>query len=348
MAEVDGTPLPDRPAVAVLPFEAPVEDAAQQRLADGFTVDLITELSRFPMLFVTAPNSIFTYKGRRVDNRQVGRELGVHYVLEGSLERQDDRLRVSARLVDAATGRQIWSDRHERAADDLFALRDEVLTQLIGGLTGYEGPMWRSWTEAARRKPTESLTAWDYYLLSSLAPLRRGMNRESVHETMALLEQAVAIDPRFARAWASLADYRFHDALNGWAEDPARAWELFHAAARTAVELDPRDGWAQCQLGRSHFGTGEVQLGAEAWDRALALEPNSVQSSARSGPSCRSCSGSSARPRAWSWPSGRCASIRCTHQQLGSAWVFPSTSRAVTPRRRQRSRRSRSTGSSRG
>ena len=137
--------------------------------------------------------------------------------------------------------------------------------------------MWRSWTEAARRKPTESLTAWEHYLLSSLPPLRRGFSRESVHEAISLLEHAVAIDPRFARAWASMAEYRFHDALNGWADDPARAWELFHAAARTAAELDPRDGWAQYQLGRSHFGRGEVQLGAEAWDRALALEPNSVQ-----------------------------------------------------------------------
>jgi TolB-like protein/class 3 adenylate cyclase/tetratricopeptide (TPR) repeat protein len=268
-------PLPDRPSVAVLPFEASGEDAAQQRLADGFTVDLITELSRFPMLFVTAPNSIFAYKGRRVDNRQVGRELGVHYVLEGSLERQEDRLRVSARLVEAATGGQIWSDRYDRAADDLFAVRDEVLTQLIGGLTGYEGPMWRSWAEAARRKPTGSLTAWDYYLMTR-EPLRRGVSRDSVHEAMALLEQAIAIDPRFARAWASLADYRFLVALNGWAEDPARSWELFHAAARTAAELDPRDGWAQYQLGRSYFGRGEAKLGAEAWDRALALEPNSV------------------------------------------------------------------------
>jgi tetratricopeptide (TPR) repeat protein len=102
------------------------------------------------------------------------------------------------------------------------------------------------------------------------------MNREAVHEAMALLEQAIAIDPRFARAWATLADRRFIEALNGWAEDPARAWELFHEAARTAAELDPRDGWAQYQLGRSYFGRGEAKLGAEAWDRALALEPNSV------------------------------------------------------------------------
>jgi TolB-like protein len=274
-AEGSGPPLPDKPSIAVLSFDNLTGDERLGRLADGMVEDIIAALSRFRELFVIARNSTFAYKGKPHDVRQVGKELGVRYVLEGSVQGDDQRLRVTAQLIDATTGGQIWSERYERAADDLFAVRDDAVTQLIGGLTGYEGPMWRSWTEAARRKPTESLTAWDYYLLSR-EPTRRGMNRESVHEAMALLEQAIAIDPRFARAWASLAEYRFYDALNGWAEDSTRAWELFHAAAQRAGELDPRDGWAQYQLGRSYFGRGEVKLGAEAWDRALALEPNSV------------------------------------------------------------------------
>jgi TolB-like protein/class 3 adenylate cyclase/Tfp pilus assembly protein PilF len=274
-AEAAGPPLADRPSIAVLPFDNLTGDERLGRLADGMVEDIIADLSRFRELLVIARNSSFTYKGRAVDVRQVGRELGVRYVLEGSVQGDGRRLRTTAQLVDAATGAHVWSERYDRAADDLFAVRDDVATRLIGGLTGYEGPLWRSWTEAARRKPTESLTAWDYYLLSR-ERTQRVVSREAIHEAIVLLERAIAIDPRFARAWASLADRRFIDALNDWAEDPARAWELFHEAARTAAELDPRDGWAQYQLGRSHFGRGEAGLGAEAWDRALVLEPNSV------------------------------------------------------------------------
>jgi TolB-like protein/cytochrome c-type biogenesis protein CcmH/NrfG len=271
-ASVAGPSLPDRPSVAVLPFEAPGGDAAQERLAEGLTEDLITELARSPALFVTAPNSAFAYKGKRIDERQVGRELGVRYVLEGSLERQGDRLRLAARLIDTATGEQLWAERYDRPADDLFAVRDELLGRIVGGLVGYDGPVWRAWAEQARRKPTESLTAWDYYLLAR-NPQRR-MDREGTAEVRRLLEQAIALDPRFARAWSWLADTHFSDTLNGWSEDRARSWELFHEAARKAADLDPGDAHAQLELGMSHFARGRAELGAQAWDRAVALAPN--------------------------------------------------------------------------
>lgn len=267
-----GPSLPNIPSVAVLPFSAAGDDIAQERLADGFTEDLITELGRLGSLFVIAPNSAFAYKGRRVDERQVGRELGVRYVLEGGLERQGDRLRVAARLVDAADGGQLWAERYDRPAGDLFAVRDEVLGRLVGELTGYDGPVWRAWGRLARRKPSESLTAFDHVILAKEANRRLG--REGVHEARRLLEQAVAIDPRYTGAWSFLADTHFNDALNGWTDDRARSWALFHEAARKAAELDPRDAYAQYELGRSHFVRGEATLGAQAWDRAVALAPN--------------------------------------------------------------------------
>jgi len=265
-------PLSARPAVAVLPFDDLGGDERQKRLADAFAEDLITELARSRDLLVIARNSSFAYKGKPVDVRRIGRELGVGYLLEGSFQAGPDRLRVTAQLIDAATGAHLWSQRYDRPTADFFAVHDEVAGQIVGTLTGYSGPLAQAGTEAARRKRPESLRAYDHYLLAKVPYIRH--DAAGMAEARKLLEKALALDPDLIRTWELLAWTHFRDAIGGWGDDPQRSWEAFHAAARKAVEVDPLDGGAHVVAGMSHFVRGEVEQGTAAWDRALALSPN--------------------------------------------------------------------------
>jgi TolB-like protein/Tfp pilus assembly protein PilF len=271
-AGIGNPPALERPAIAVLPFDDFGGDERQQRFADAFTDELIAELARSRELLVIARNSIEAFKGKATDVREVGRSLGVRYVLEGSLQLQPGRVRLIVRLIDATSGAHLWSERYDRPADDLFAVRDEVLARLVGTLTGYDGPIWAMWAEAARHRPPQNLGAWDWFLLAN-KPYRRH-DKEGNAEAQRLLGKAIERDPRFARAWSFLAHTFVQDAINGWAGDRTHAWERYHEAARRAAELDPTDANAQYLLGQSHFEKGELGLGSQAWDRALALAPN--------------------------------------------------------------------------
>ena len=266
------SPVLDRPAIAVLPFDDFGGDERQQRIADAFTEDLITELARSHELLVIARNSVEAFKGKGVDVRQVGRELGVRYVLEGSLQAEPERIRITAQLIEVTTGTHLWSERYDRPANDLFAVRDEVLNRLVGTLTGYDGPIWAEWREAARRKPPQSLSAWDYFLLAN-KPYRRH-DKEGNAEARRLLEKAIELDPGLARAWNFLADTHAGDWINGWTGDRARSLALMHETTERAAELDPADAHVQLSLGGSYFAKDEVELGSAAWERALALGPN--------------------------------------------------------------------------
>jgi len=257
-------------SVAVLPFDDFSGNERQARFAEAFTEDIITELSRSVM--VIDRNSVETYKGQAVDVRQVARALGVSYVLKGGLELQPERIRVTAQLIDTATAAHLWSERYDRPADDLFAVRDEILTRMVGILTGYDGPLWTKWVEAAKRRPPASLQAFDYFLLA-LEPYRRH-DQSGNAEAQRFLEKAVELDPQLARAWFFLANTHMQDALNGWTGDRTRSWQLHHDATQRAAALDPADGRIQMELGVMYFEQGEIQLGAQAWDRALALAPN--------------------------------------------------------------------------
>ena len=271
-SDAGSSPVLDRPAIAVLPFDDFGGDERQQRFADAFTEDLITELARSRELLVIARNSVEAFKGKGVDVRQVGRELGVRYVLEGSLQVEPERVRITAQLIEASTGTHLWSERYDRPANDLFAVRDEVLNRLVGTLTGYDGPIWAEWREAARRKPPQSLGAWDYFLLAN-RPYRRH-DKEGNAEARRLLEKAIELDPGFARAWAFLADTHFQDCDQRLDRRPGPLVGAVHEAVRRAAELDPADGYIQLLLGGSYFAKDEVELGRQAWERALALAPN--------------------------------------------------------------------------
>jgi adenylate cyclase len=265
--------LPDRLSVAVLPFDNFSGGPAQERLADSLAEDLITELARFRDLFVIARQSTFAYKGRAMDVRQVGRELGARYVLEGSIETTPKRLRIKAQLIDAATGGHVWSERYDRPLQDIFAVRDEVAQTIVGTIGGSDGRLVRAAQEISRRKaPSRDLQAYDCYLLAN-EHFWRG-TREDNSEARRLAERAVALDLGFACAYARLATTHFSDAIKGWSASADQSWEQFHALVRTAVTLDDADGANYLLLGLSHFKKGEVQQGAAAWERALALSPN--------------------------------------------------------------------------
>jgi TolB-like protein len=262
-------PLADKPSIAVLPFENLSGDPERERLADGITEDVITDLSRFRELFVIARNSTAVYKGQPTDVRQIARELGVHYVLEGSLQTDGDRVRVTAQLIDAASGKHLWSERYDRALDDVFLVQDEVTQQVVGTLGGYWGRLAQAGREVARRKPPESLQAYDYYLLGF--EQKHLFRMEGNRKARELLNKAIALDPKLARAYIALAWTHEIDLFLGFSDDPGRSLADFEAAAQMAVTLDDSDPEAHLVLARiSHSGwaraavyrSGEVAGGA--------------------------------------------------------------------------------------
>jgi TolB-like protein len=263
-------PLPDKPSIAALPFRNLSGDPEQDYFADGVVEDITTALSRMHWLFVIARNSSFTYKGRAVDVKQVGRELGVRYVLEGSVRKAANRVRITGQLIDATTGAHLWADRFEGTIDDIFELQDQVAASVVGAIAPQ---LERAEIGRAKRKPTESLDAYDYYL-RGMANLHRG-TREAITEALPLFSKAIQLDPDFASAYAMAAWCHFWRKINGWMTD--RAQEVAEGArlARRAVELGKNDAVALARGGHAlaHL-VGDLDSGIALVDRALALNPN--------------------------------------------------------------------------
>ncbi|HKD31380.1 MAG TPA: tetratricopeptide repeat protein [Xanthobacteraceae bacterium] len=269
--------LGDRPAVAVLPFANLSGDPQQEYFSDGITEDIITELSRFSELLVIARHSSFQYKGKAVDIRQVGRELGASYVLEGSVRRSGDRIRITAQLIDAVTGAHRWGERYNRELHDVFAVQDEVARTIVTTLSVH---VERAEIERARLKPPAAWDAYEYYLRgaeTSFLLLSRGAEA-LLYEARRLLEQCLAIDPDYARAAAMLANthlFAYLEPLDGDYLRPAaldRAVEL----AQRAVHLDPRLPEARAQLGQVLLCKGRHDDALAEFERAFALNPNFI------------------------------------------------------------------------
>jgi TolB-like protein/class 3 adenylate cyclase len=262
--------LPDRPSIAVLPFQNMSGDAEQEYFADGMVEDIITALSRIRWLFVIARNSSFTYKGRTVDVKQVGRELGVRYVLEGSVRKSVNRVRITGQLIDASTGTHLWADRFDGALEDIFDLQDRVTASVVSAVAP---KLERVEIERAKRKPTESLDAYDYYLrgVASAIPY----TREGDNEALRLFYRAIELDPDFAVAYGWAAWIFVNRKSNGWMTD--RALEIAEAArlGQRAVELGDDDAAALCWGGFAlAYVAYELDDGIAYLDRALVLNPN--------------------------------------------------------------------------
>jgi TolB-like protein len=257
----------------VLPFNNYGRDEATGRLADCITEDTITDLARFRTLDVIARNSTEVYKGKPVDVRQVGKDLNVRYVLEGSVQRQGDRVRVTAQLIDAVSGAHVWSERWDRPAGDVFAVQTELAEAAADKIGGYySGSLVGAGQEAAKRKRPQDLTAYDLYLLGMEAK-HRG-TREGMEEGAALLRRSLAIDPTFARAWTGMFWALY--GLSGMVDETPEARKEREDAARRAVELDPEDAEARVALA-TVYGDAEDLGHAEAeFDKALRLSPNSA------------------------------------------------------------------------
>jgi adenylate cyclase len=223
-------PLPDKPSIAVLPFANMSGDPEQEYFADGMVEEIITALSRIRWLFVIARNSTFTYKGQAGDVKQVGRELGVRYVLEGSVRKASGRVRITAQLIDAETGAHLWADRFDGSLEDVFELQDQVAISVAGVI---EPALQAAEARRSSVRPTSDLTAYDLYL-RALANFP-WFGREQMGGAIELFEQAVAIDPGFAPAlgWAAVCHARFR--LDGYAEDPETSRRKAKSLAERAL-----------------------------------------------------------------------------------------------------------------
>jgi TolB-like protein/Flp pilus assembly protein TadD len=263
-------PLPDSPSIAVLPFRNLSGNVEQDYFADGIVEDIITALSRIRWLFVIAHNSSFTYKGRTVDEKQVGRELGVRYVVEGSVRQSENRIRITGQLVDASAGTHLWADRFEGRLDDIFELQDQIATSIVGAIASQ---LERAEIERARRKPTGNLSAYDTYL-RAMPHLHRG-TREAINEALPLFYKAMLLDPEFASAHAMAAWCHFWRKINGWMTDRPREIAEGVRLARLAVELGKDDAVALTRGGHAlaHLA-GELDGGIALIDKALVLNPN--------------------------------------------------------------------------
>jgi TolB-like protein/class 3 adenylate cyclase len=263
--------LPDKPSLAVLPFQNMSGDPEQEYFADGMVEEITTAVARLPWLFVIARNSSFTYKGKAIDVKQVARELGVRYVLEGSVRKGGSQVRITGQLIDTATGAHIWADRFDGALDDIFELQDQVASSVVGAI---EPKLRQSEMERAARKPTESLDAYDLYLRALAQSYR--YSEEGLGEAVVLLRQTLAIDPSYAPAASMLGWCHVLQRFQGWGtlsyDDLVAGVRLARQALEGARD-DPDTMW---QAAITLSFAGEAAMAAAVLDRALVLNPNAA------------------------------------------------------------------------
>jgi TolB-like protein len=264
--------LPDKPSIAVLPFRNMSGDLEQEYFADGMVEDIITGLSRTKSLFVISRNSSFTYKGQAVDIKRVGRELGVRYVLEGSVRKAGNRVRIAAQLIDAANGANVWADRFDDSLEDIFDLQDRLTSSVIGAISPQ---LERAEMERAQRKPTENLQAYDYYLRAQFSVYQ--FTREGNAEALRLTKIAISLDPSFALAYAFAANNFGQKKAFGWIVDAAQERIEARQLAERAIQLGKDDALVLALSGQAYsYVLEEPENGVAFLARAVALDPNSA------------------------------------------------------------------------
>ena len=268
-ADIDQQTPPDKPSLAVLPFTNISDDTKEEYFADGITEDIITELSRFRSLFVIARNSSFTYKGRAANAQEIGRDLGVRYLVEGSVRRVGKRVRVTAQLIESASGRHLWADRYDRELEDIFSLQDEITCTISAAIEPELGNVER---ERSRLKSPENLDAWDW--------CQRGLwymyqeTKSGNIEALQQFEQAIKLSPTFAPAYAASAYVLCFDIINGNKEHSDESiYEVFQTANK-AIALDNKDAMAHVVLGRINTLQCKHEDSIAEFETAIELNAN--------------------------------------------------------------------------
>ena len=261
-------PLPDRPGIAVRPFKNMTGDPQQDYFSDGISEDIITALSKLRWFFVIARNSTFTYKGKSVHLKQIGEELGVGYVVEGSVRKDGGRVRITAQLNDVSSGRHIWAERYDRNLADVFAVQDDITEAIVAAI---EPHLYAAENFHAQRKPPDSMVAWDL-VMRALSHYWR-LTREDCLVAQALLEKAISIDPNYSQALGLLATSHTVGAHMGW-EDNAIAAKIAERAAQTAILADSGDPWAHYALACVYMYAQRFDDSRAEFEWALRLNPN--------------------------------------------------------------------------
>ncbi|HUS97961.1 MAG TPA: tetratricopeptide repeat protein, partial [Hyphomicrobiaceae bacterium] len=269
-------PLPMEPSIAVLPFDNLSGDKAQNYLADGLTENIISALSKAPGMFVIARNSSFTYKGKAVKVRKVAEELGVRYVMEGGVQRSSNRIRVTAKLIDAVKGRQLWSERYDRKLTDLFAVQDDITLRIVAALEVRltEGEQSR----LRFGRGTRSIEAWAS--ATQGWALYRTLSRENNARARQLLQKATKLDPSFAWAWTVLANTHWGDARNGWSASRAESMRKAIELANKSKALDDSVPFTYSLLGLIHLLKRDYAQAIADCEKAVALDPSGADSKA--------------------------------------------------------------------
>ena len=277
----DGGSLSEHPTIAVLPFDDMSATHDQQYLADGITEELTTGLAKFPELLVMARNSTLAYKDKPTDIRQVGKDLNVRYVVEGTIQRSDQNVRVTSQLIDASTGRHLWADRYDREATGIFAIRDDITRSIAGVLGGLQGKVGQA--EAARLSALNpsSFTAYDYVMKGWYELYK--YDRAGNTAARDLFEQAKKIDPSYARAYAGLAWTYADDFYYQWTDDYDKTLKLALEMASTAVRLDPNDYQAHWVLGWAYLYNRQHEKAIAHYLHARDLNPNDAELLAEMG-----------------------------------------------------------------
>ena len=265
--------LPDKPSIAVLPFDNMSGDPEQEYFSDGITEDIITDLSKVSGLFVIARNSTFTYKGKAMNLTEVARELGVRYVLEGSVRKAGDRVRVTAQLIDGATGGHRWAERYDRKVEDIFSVQDELTEQIVQAL---EVNLTERERERIAHKDTDNLEAYDFLLRGKDLYLQ--FTREANDQARQMFEQAITLDPNFAPAYAELARVFIQARNHGWSESLVESLKRARECGEKAVALDDQLPQAHNVLGFADMWQKRHEQARAHVDRALALDPNFADS----------------------------------------------------------------------
>jgi adenylate cyclase len=261
--------LPDKPSIAVLPFQNMSGDPEQEFFADGMSEDIITALSRLPNLVVIARNSTFVYKGRAIDVCEVGRDLAVSHVLEGSIRKSGDRLRITAQLIDTRDGDHVWAERYDRNLDDIFAVQDEITHNIVIEL---QVKLVRGEAANLFITGTNSVEAWEHAMHA--APLVDSHVRDNVADARQLLNRALELDQNYSNAWVLIGWLYWEESVWNWCDDTDEAMQKAHDSAQKALAIDPNFPMAYSLLANIHMVLGEAELSIDMAEKAVALAPN--------------------------------------------------------------------------